>query len=316
MPAHNPVLFDGRHLQLIHHPGPAPLTLLTFDIMHARANGRNAFARKLCDRNGFNLLGIVPKHPCWYPAAEMAQIAQLCRSRARGSTIAYGASMGGYGALRWGKALGADHILACSPQMTIDPAVTGDRDKRYGAYFSADLHRDMQVWPGHLLPGSVVLYDPHFGPDRFHAGLLAAMPGLTAIPLPHMAHGTAACVSGSVNALAIFQHLMAGEMAALRRRVLARRKFSDSYRLELAATALRHRRPTWAERIAAPVQATNPAGFHMLMARRCSLDGDWHAAAGHYDQVLAAKPGHKIAQMRLAQVRQRTAPGADRKHVA
>lgn len=295
-------LFDGDHLQLVHMPGTAPLTLLTFDIMHARANGRNAFAKKLCARNGFTLLGIVPKHPCWYPEAEIAQIAQICRSLRRGSTIAYGASMGGYGALRWGRHLGADHALACSPQATIDPAVTGDRDRRYHAYFQPVLHADMAVRDQHMPPGSVALYDPHFRPDRFQAGLLADMPNLSLIALPHMAHGTASCLAGSTNARAVFDHLMAAETQALRRRALRQRKGSDTYRLELAATALRHNRPDLAQRLARMAQDGNPIGYHMLMARRDMALAQPMGARAHYERVLDLQPTHRIAGMRLAQL--------------
>lgn len=300
-------LFDGAHLQLIYLPGAAPLTLLTFDIMHARANGRNAFAKKLCVRNGFTLLGVVPKHPCWYPAAEIEQIVQTCRDLARGRVIAYGASMGGYGALRWGKHLGAHHVLACSPQATIDPAVTGILDRRYSSYFQPALHPDMAVRDADIPPGSVALYDPRFRPDRFQARLLEGLTHVTPLPLPHMAHGTARCLAGSSNARAIFDHLMAGEVRSLHQRALQVRKGSDTYRLELAVTALRRNRPELAKRLAEPTRHHSPVGYHLLMARRGLLLADPQAAKAHYQQVLALQPQHRIAQLRLAQLAQSAA---------
>lgn len=296
------VLFDGAHLQLLYQPGPAPLTLLTFDIMHARANGRNAFARRLCSRNGISLLGVVPKYPCWYPEAEIRAIAELCRSRARGSTIAYGASMGGHAALRWGKLLGADHVLACSPQASIDPARTGDSDRRYAGFFDPVLHADMEVRAEHVAGQGVVLYDPRFRPDRFQAGLLAALPNVSALALPFTAHGTAACLTGSANAMAAFEHLIAGDLGALRRQLLARRKQSDRYRLELATAAIQRGRHALAERLALPVLASDPVGYHMVMGRQAVARGDLPAAAAHYHEVLRVKPGHRIAALRLAQV--------------
>lgn len=307
-PATAPViLFDGAHLQLIYLPGPAPLTLLTFDIMHARANGRKAFGIQLCQKNGFSLLGVVPKHPCWYPAVEIEQIAPICRALVRGSTIAYGASMGAYGALRWGKYLGADHALACSPQASIDPEVTGTFDRRYGAFYQAALHRDMQVLDSHIPHGSVALYDPRFNQDRFQTGLLAGMQNLTAIKLPHMGHGTARCIAGSANATAMFQLLMQNDIPALRRRALQQRKTGDTYRLQLASTALRRKRPDLAQRLAEPTRTGSPIPYHMLMGRRAMTLGEPDAARSHYQQVLALHPPHRIAQIRLAQLSEREA---------
>ncbi|MTH33292.1 hypothetical protein GL279_01625 [Paracoccus limosus] len=296
------VLFDGEHLQLLYQPGPGPLTVLSFDIMHARANGRNAFARKLCLRNGLPLLGVVPKYPCWYPATEIVRIAEICRRLGRGPVIAYGASMGGYGALRWGKFLGAHHVLACSPQATIDPGQTGPGDRRYGRYFQPAQHAVMAVRAEHVAGQAAVLYDPRFGPDRVQAGLLADLDGVSLLPLPFVAHGTAACLSGSANALAAFQHLIAGDFAALRRQLLARRKLGGRYHLELATAAIRHGRHALAQRLAAPVLATDPLGYHMVMARRAMAVGEPAAAAGHYRSALAAKPGHRIAEMHLAKL--------------
>lgn len=302
LPRDASLLFDGDHLQLVHLPGDAPLTLLTFDIMHARANGRNAFARRLCERNGFTLLGVVPKHPCWYPGHEIERIADLCRTLARGGTVAYGASMGGYGALRWGRFLGADHVLACSPQISIDPRDTGAEDRRHARFFDPALHGNMRVRPEHLPERAALVYDPRFRLDRFQAGLIADAPQLGMIPLPHMAHGTASCLAGSVPARAAFELLMQGQIAQLRQGLLARRKATPTYRLELASTALRQRRPGLAKALAAPVETVNPSGYHMLMARQRLALQDPAGAERHYRAVLAHKPDHAIARLRLARL--------------
>lgn len=153
------IIFDGEHVQLIHYKRDSQFSLLTFDIMHAKANGRSAFAGKLSEKLGLNLIGVVPKYPCWYPGEDMKQIAGMCRALMTGETIAYGASMGGYGALRWGKEFGASHALACSPQISIDPAYTGSADRRYSKFFQPDRHLDMQVEARHMPESTLVLYD-------------------------------------------------------------------------------------------------------------------------------------------------------------
>lgn len=295
------VLFDGQHLQLLHVARGGSLRLLTFDIMHARANGRNAFAKSLCERLGYDLLAIVPKHPCWYPAAEMQRIVPICLALGGPLTVAYGASMGGYGALRWGRALGADHALACSPQDSIDPTVTGAHDQRYARHFRADLHRGMEVDAENLPANSIVLHDPHFRQDRFHADRLKAA-GAKLLALPHMGHRTVETVAGSAHAERVFQDLLAGDLSSLRRRLLARRKENQSYRLHLASHAIQRGRHATAERVVSTV--TDPWSYHRLMARLAAARQDAATEALHYQQALAAKPGCKLTRLRLERLGQ------------
>lgn len=296
------MLFDGAHLQLIHQPGPNGPTLITFDIMHARANGQNAFARKLALRLGLNLLAFVPHHPCWYPASEMARAAAICRAHVTGAAIAYGASMGGYGALRWGKAAGASHVLACSPQISIDPAMTEPRDRRYHRHFDAALHRDMRCLADHLPGTAAVLYDPLFAPDAFQAGLAKGMAGLHLMPLPHMGHATAECVAGSENAGMVFADLLAGRMGALQTRLLGQRKLRPVWRIRLALAAIDRGRAEVARRLIDTAIAEDPLASTMALARLETRLGRTERAVAHYDAALALRPGHKIAQMHRARL--------------
>lgn len=233
------VLYDGEHVQLLHFPNKSDFTLLTFDIMHAKANGRNAFGKNLCSKLGLNLLAIVPKYPCWYPASEMDHVGQICRNHIDRPAIAYGASMGGYGALRWGRIFGASHALACSPQVTIDPRINRDHDRRYSRFYIENMHEGMEVTANHLNASSVVLYDPKFSPDRYQAEMLMRLRQGVALPAHNMSHNTASCISGSANALSIFSSLMSDKIDDLRKSITKRRKCSERYYVEMADMALR-----------------------------------------------------------------------------
>ena len=278
--------------------------------MHAKANGVGAFGGELAAKLGINLIGIVPRSPCWYPQAEIEIIADLLRGKVRGPAIAYGASMGGYGALRWGKALGATHALACSPQATIDPAVTGVADKRYSRYFDTELHRNMAIKPGDAPDGSVFVHDPTCAPDRFHADILSTLPGMTGIIAPHIGHQSGFCVSGTQHWLSVMKDLMAGDLFSLRRRVLAKRKESAQYDLGLAEHAGRCRRIDFARVVAERARTRDPVGYHMVMAMIERRAGYPKAAEQHYEAVLELRPGYPTVDIHLAKVRRSLAAKA------
>lgn len=304
------ILFDGQHVQVLHFPRGSRITLLTFDIMHARANRRNAFAKALCEKLDISLVAMVPHHPCWYPAAEMRAIAPICQGilANRGNVIAYGASMGGYGALRWGKALGATHALACSPQYSIDPDDIGPQDKRFARHFDKDLHEDMTLRAEHMPPTSVVVYDPRFRPDALNAAMLRNLGAGTYLPAHHMGHGTAKCISGSANALAIFEGLLASDMAAIRCRITKRRRSDPRYFYNLAGAALNAGKTDLSATIAGLARAADPAGFHMHMARHWATLAQPQNAASHYEEVLKIRPRHPQAILKLRALRPEETP--------
>lgn len=293
------VLYDGRDIQVIYLPGDSDFTLLTFDVMHARANGRSAFGRALAQKAGLELVAVVPKFPCWYPAEELQQAAEIIRKRAKPMTLAYGASMGGYGALRWGKAMGASRALACSPQISIDPARVAPQDKRYQRHFDPLRHIDMDITQDHLPEYSVVLHDRRFTVDAFHADALAEFAGVEAVHLPHTDHKTAACLTGTDNALTALNAAIDMDAGTIRRLALARRKRLPNYHLSLAETA---RRLGHAERVAglaAPARDIEPVSFHLFMAKIAAIGARQAEAVRHYRAALAINPKNPMAIKRL-----------------
>ncbi|MTH79002.1 tetratricopeptide repeat protein [Paracoccus aestuariivivens] len=295
------VLFDGEHVQLLHFRRDSRIGLLTFDIMHARANGRNAFGKKLCERIGYDLLAVVPKYPCWYPAEEMRRIASISGQIGGATRIAYGASMGGYGALRWGRQMGAEVVLACSPQYSIDPKAIGDGDRRYARHFRPDVHLDMDIRPEHIPTGSVMIYDPCFRLDRIHADRML-FPSVTGIPLPHMGHRTVECLAGSVLATSVFEGLIAGRISAIRKVLLERRKITHSFPIHLAQAALQRGKLELADRIAQKV--IEPWSRHRLLAQIAGKRQNYSGAADHFRSALLVRPECRLTRLQLGKLGQ------------
>lgn len=266
------ILHDGPLLQLLHVPGGSPYSLVTFDVMHGRANGKTAFASKLAVKNGMDLYGIVPRQPCWYPAGEMDAIIAILQTRLERPSIAYGASMGGYGALRFGGVIGCTAAIAFSPQASIDPAVVGEFDRRYERYFDAALHRaGMSIRADHLAPHSFAIFDPELGPDAEQAAILPPSDRMTMVPVRHTGHKTATAIASSRTAKDVFAAALTGEVAALRKALLTNRKRAVSYHTTLALACLARGRPLWASRICSAALAVHGDEAELLFASAKAL---------------------------------------------
>ena len=296
------ILFDGEDMQLRHYRGTSDFRLLTFDIMHARAGRRGAFGVPLTARLGIDHLAVVPKYPCWYPRREAETVALRIAALKDRPTIAYGASMGGYGALKWGGLAGADCAIACSPRATIDPATLGRHDRRYAAHFRADLHGGMQVRAADLPPHAVALHDPREGRDRFQVGLMAGIATLHPVAAPFTAHATAQCVAGSANAVAIFRAALAHDTAAIRRRVAQRRRGLAARRLFLALACGASGRQDAALAILDTIRNAMPRDYLMALAQILTAQGRPAEAARFYRAVLEGRPRDPGASRHLARL--------------
>lgn len=230
------VLFDGEHLQVVHFPGTSDWTLLTFDIMHARASGRTAFAATLAVKNSINLIGIVPKYPCWYPAEEIKRLRHVVRRNSRGKVLAYGASMGGYGALKYGRTLRADAALAFSPQGSISPHIIGRKDPRYLSHYREDLHRKMEITRCNVLRRSFVVIDPAMRLDMFQLGLIKDKGRLNKIQLPFTGHQCVRAMASSEIATRVFEATLAGDRNEIARALRSNRRNTAIFYTEFART--------------------------------------------------------------------------------
>lgn len=128
----------------------------------SRTLDRPGFGEVFFDANGIDAIHIVPRNNDWY---QYPEIEEACR-RVRELTtsyprvVAYGQSMGGYGAIRLGGRVGAHAALAISPQFSIDPAVA-PFEPRWGGD-SARIDFQVERRADHaFVAKAYVAYDPH-----------------------------------------------------------------------------------------------------------------------------------------------------------
>lgn len=153
-----------------------------------RTLDRPGFGEVFFDTNGIDAIHFVPRNNDWY---QYPEIDEACR-RVRELTatyphvVAYGQSMGGYGAIRLGRRVGAQVALAISPQFSIDPTVA-DFEPRW-AGDAARINFQIERNAGHdFVAKAYIVYDPH-DLDAKHIELYRPHTEIVDVRLPNGGH--------------------------------------------------------------------------------------------------------------------------------
>lgn len=250
------LLFEDDHIQVLHRPGSANYTLVTFADLTMRPGGGCFYARDVAEKMDIPTIGFVAKRENWYPVASVDAAATSPAFRAAlpaTRTVGYGYSMGGYAALKHGRRLGLTGVLAVAPQCTIDPR-DPPWDARYAEFYRPEQHAGMCVRTEDLAPVSVVLADPYDPTDGPHARQVVAAAGPEAKVLwlraPHLGHAAIWMLASSellVNVTRRVVNRLEHELPHFMRKVV-RRKSAHWHRL-MGVAAMRHNHARVAERL-------------------------------------------------------------------
>ena len=259
--------------------------VITFD-HHSIGDGfdREGFGESFLQANGISAIHVLGRGNDWYQYDDIFAAAAVVRAATSGAVrrVAYGSSMGGYAAVRLADAIGADAVLALSPQWSIDPAIAS-WDNRW----SQDAHRirwlSTMAVPLRPAPSSVLVYDPHLPLDRRHALLIAEQTGSHLLPVAHCLH-PASTFLGEVSLLrGLLEDLLYDrfDARAMATEIRARRATSSVYLGALAERqpAVRPRTATALARRARLVKPDSALGM-LSLARILTR-------TGHYDEALA-----------------------------
>lgn len=150
-------------------------------------------------------LFVVAKHNHWYQIENADAVMAAVRGAAAdfdGVSTA-GSSMGGYAALRFASRIGADFVVAVSPQYSVDPRRVGDFESRWNAESAQIRHWQSDLDAGHVADQSFVVCDLRCRPDAAHAALIAERTGAAILDFPYSGHpsGEAIADLGLLNAL-------------------------------------------------------------------------------------------------------------------
>ncbi|GGJ14408.1 hypothetical protein GCM10011320_22020 [Neoroseomonas lacus] len=203
-------------------------------------------------------IGFMPKHGNWYPKEDIELIRPsieplLSKYKTR---LAYGFSMGGYGAIKHSRALGATHVLAMSPQWSIDPEVA-PWERRY-LHFIDKCSENMEIVDDDCGGEIYVIFD-NMNKDRFHAEKISSAAAVNSIQAPLTGHDTWKLFLSSATMRALFDAVFNGDKLRMFQIVRERRRLlPDIQTRVLWARALKHfrvKRYAEAERVARQADA-------------------------------------------------------------
>ncbi len=153
-----------------------------------RTLDRPGFGEVFFDGNGIDAIHIIPRNNDWYQYPEIEEACRRVRelTAAYPHVVAYGQSMGGYGAIRLGGRVGAHVALAISPQFSIDPAVAPFEPRWAGDSGRIDFRFERSA--GHdFVTQAYAVYDPH-DLDARHVELYRPYTKLVDLRLPNCGH--------------------------------------------------------------------------------------------------------------------------------
>lgn len=233
------VLFEDREILVLHRPGPSDHTLVTFADLTFRPAGDRFWGRDAAEKLGCDAIGFVAKRENWYPVVSVRAAAPLVRAALKPRSIAYGYSMGAYAALKHGAFLGVTGALAVAPQASISPADVPS-DARFHRFHRPGLHAEMRIAAEDLPPFAAVLADPYDPTDWPHAAMLAAAGPVHLLRAPLAGHAAIWLLAGADALAEILEPALAGDIAAMRRVLKARRAQSGHWFRMMGRAAYRH----------------------------------------------------------------------------
>ena len=234
-------LFQSRDVLVRHRPAgtaPGALCCITFSSFTTDPSlARQGFAEEFLLEAGIDAIHVLTRDNLWYQYPEMPAVLRAVAAVARGYArrVTYGSSMGGYAALRFAEALGAQTAIVLSPQFSVDP-----RQAPFETRWRADVKR-IRFNEAPLRPPArmVIFYDPHQAEDAAHVARIAACGSALLVPLPYGGHPVGPLLVETGQLRPAILDILADRFdpVALQRAVRARRRDSRHYLYHLAQRA-------------------------------------------------------------------------------
>ena len=278
--------------------------VVTFDsYSDLRTLDRPGFGERFFDENRVDAIHVIARANDWY---QHDDIFEICRAVAAIASnyrrvYAYGSSMGGYAAIRFGALVGAKAAIALSPQFSIDKSIvpferrwSGDAKR---IRFVAERKTDHS-----FAPLAYVSYDP-FDLDRRHVELFREKTALIELAIPHGGHPVTGFLAeaGLLGefALSVVQERV--DIPGLKAKAHARRKQTPQFWGVLSERA---RNPNTRAALAQRALSLAPhdVGYQIRYARVLAQNGAYEESEALFRQALKEQPTnpvllHSISEM-------------------
>jgi hypothetical protein len=230
------LIYEDDHIVVVWHAGHSPELLITFGDLITLAEGRHFYGETPIRKLGLNCIGFMAKRPNWFPMSSVVEsivkLGPILESFAE--RITYGASMGGYAALKYSALCGATHAIALCPQWSLDEAECDGFSPGWSEWFEPSM-RGMGVRPTDLSGQAYVFFDPWEARDKAHARQIGiASPSARFIWVPLVEHHVAPVMAGTAALRSLIDACRLNDAQALRRLSRHQRRANWFYQQKIA----------------------------------------------------------------------------------
>lgn len=184
------IIFESDDVKVVKVPGlRQDAVFVTFESFNPNHKpDRLGFGETFFSKRGFTAYHVLPSANVWYHYPEMVEALERLRADIPPGTriITYGMSMGGYAAYRFSDWVGADVVIAFSPQYSINPWRVWWWERRWGS------EGNCFIWdrqPPRREAVKYVFYDP-LNQDRRHTRRLRREAALETVHAYFSGHAT------------------------------------------------------------------------------------------------------------------------------
>jgi hypothetical protein len=210
---------------IYHQEGHRAPLIITFSHMEFAKTNRIFWGDTLLDRLGFTSLGIVCKRDNWYPSSlrtlepHFAEILSNYTER-----LCYGFSMGGYGAIKYSRLFQATHVLALSPQYSIDPKDLDGATPWFSGHLSQISEPSMSIKSSEIAGSVGIIFDPYESHDEYAVRKINAIsPHIYRLPVSHVGHNTIHTISRGGAFAHVVDSILRNDWATVHRTLLNKR---------------------------------------------------------------------------------------------
>jgi hypothetical protein len=263
---------------------------LTFDsYTDNRTLDRPGFGEDYFRGRGIDAIHVLSRKNRWYQHPELTDALSGVAAATTGydRVIAYGSSMGGFAALRYGASCGATVGLALSPQYSVDPAIV-PFDRRWAEDVARIAFRNDDRQP--VLAEQYIAYDPADAHDRQHFELFAARSPTNGVPVLHGGHPVGSYLVETGMLQPLLEAIESGSFDNLAhaRELRRRRRRSGHYFYILAQRGPAHRplQKVALAQLAVETHDDNPLSRSQL-GHALDAAGEFDAAYAVHSQAIA-----------------------------
>ena len=209
-------------------------TVVLFESAGLVGRGHEAPRRGFIEEADLSVVLIKAHRRNWYPQKVMLPCLEAVLTHAAGARLlTYGASMGGYAAIKFASALQAQHVVAISPQFSIDPKSITLKSDPFTMNYNPALNAGMDITAGDAACPIDILFDPLQENDQEHVELICRQLECRVTKVSHAGHGMEVMFGGGADLYELIWACVANDRQALAAQIQRKKRLSVYFQMSV-----------------------------------------------------------------------------------